>query len=166
MPYLPSEEERPRYDIAEICQNGHVTNELTQTYPEFSKPFCDTCGARTTTSCNRCCQCIRGRMLDSLNVSELPVPAFCQYCGAPFPWTVSKLDAAHELIDELGLDIPEKTLLTESIEELVRNTPKAQAAAVRFQRLTENAKPLVMEGLRQVLYNVLSEPVRKMIWAS
>jgi hypothetical protein len=162
--YLPSHEERPEYDVAEICQNGHVTNESTKAYPAFSKTFCDICGSRTTTACDCCCQSIRGRMRGSLSASAISAPPFCQYCGTAFPWTASKLEAARELVDELGLNIPEKSLLNESIDDLVRDTPKAQAAAVRFSRLTERAKPVVKEGFKTLLVEVVSESVKKLMW--
>jgi hypothetical protein len=43
----------------------------------------------------------------------------------------------------------------------VRDTPKAQAAAVRFQRLTERAKPVVKEGFKTLLVEVVSQAVKK-----
>jgi hypothetical protein len=156
------------FDAAQICLNGHVTNMAMKAHPAQNSPHCSHCGAETISECPACEKPIKGsycyyrRQVLIVN-PMMRFPAFCDSCGAPFPWTSSKLDAVRELIEELELDIPEKTLLTESIEELVKNTPKARAAAVRFQRLTEEAKPMVKEGFKTLLVEVVSKAAKKML---
>lgn len=53
------EEERSWYDVAQICQNGHVANDATQKYPDQNKRFCDKCGEPTIIDCPACVQPIR-----------------------------------------------------------------------------------------------------------
>ncbi len=153
-----------RYHVAEICLNGHITSGSVDSHPDRSQKQCIKCGVETITECPSCRKLIRGDFESGMGVATLSqrgIPGFCQECGEPYPWTLSKLEAARELVEELGLNIPDKTLLTESIEELVRDTPKAQAAAVRFQRLTERAKPVVKEGFKTLLVEVVSQAVKK-----
>ena len=94
----------------------------------------------------------------------LRVPTFCDKCGNPFPWTQSRLDGAKSLADSLDLDVPERILLETSIEEIVRNTPRAPAEAIRFKSIVESAKPWALEGFKQLLEAVVSEGVKKLIW--
>jgi hypothetical protein len=153
------------YDVAQICLNGHVVNDSVQRSPVHSTARCSRCGAETISACPSCKKSIRGEyQVDGVFAPCYDeAPAFCHECGKPYPWTESRLEAAHELVQEMGLDIPEKTLLTESIHDLIRDTPKAQAAAVRFQRLTEKAKPVVKEGMKTLLAEVISQSAKKIL---
>jgi hypothetical protein len=64
----------------------------------------------------------------------------------------------------LELDIPERTLLEKSIEELVRDTPRATAEAVRFKTIVENAKPWGIAAFKEILYAAVSEAAKRTIW--
>jgi hypothetical protein len=92
------------------------------------------------------------------------VPAFCEACGYPYPWTESRLEAAKDLAGQLDLDIPERTLLDKTIEEIVRDTPRAPAEAMRFKTIVEQAKPWALDAFREILFHVASEPVKRLIW--
>jgi hypothetical protein len=92
------------------------------------------------------------------------IPSFCEKCGKPFPWTESRLEAAKDLANQLELDIPERTLLEKSIEEIVRDTPRAPAEAVRFKRIVEGARPWALGAFKEILFGVVGEGVKKMIW--
>jgi len=91
-------------------------------------------------------------------------PAFCHTCGKAYPWTESRLEAARDLANQLGFDIPERTLLEKSIEELVRDTPRAPAEAVRFKTMVEKAQPWALGAFKEILYGVVGESVKRMIW--
>jgi hypothetical protein len=92
------------------------------------------------------------------------IPAFCEKCGVAYPWTQSRIEAAKSLVDQLELDIPERTLLEASIDEIVRDTPKASAEAVRFRSISERAKPWALEAFKQVLADMVSTAVKRLIW--
>ncbi|MEP9412195.1 MAG: DUF2321 domain-containing protein [Candidatus Brocadia sp.] len=34
------------YDVAQICLNGYVANEMHINFPEFNKDFCEKCGKK------------------------------------------------------------------------------------------------------------------------
>jgi hypothetical protein len=154
------------YDIAQVCLNGHVANSSTQRFPEFSKKYCKHCGAATISTCDSCNTPIQGEYHVSgvVGVSDYAPPAHCHACGTPFPWTQARIQAAKDLADELGLDVPERVLIDKSIEELLGNTPRAPAEAVRFKRIVEAAAPWSLEAFKQIMYSVLGERVKTLIW--
>jgi len=157
------------YDVAQICREGHITNGAMSTYPSRTKAHCPTCGAETISACQSCNKPIRGAYcffhLGVKQVNALAkTPAFCEHCGKPFPWTESRLEAARDLADQLELDIPERTLLGKSIEELVRDTPRAAAEAVRFKTMVEKTQPWALGAFKEILYGVVGEAAKRMIW--
>jgi len=58
----------------------------------------------------------------------------------------------------------EKKLLETSIDDLVRHTPAATVAAVRFKSMVGKAGKTVADGFRDILVDVLSEAVKKTLW--
>jgi len=155
------------FDVAQICLNGHIINNSSMTFPSSNKKRCPDCGSETITKCLACNQDIRGYHFvpGVIGFGGLEkAPGFCEHCGKPYPWTESRLEAARDLAGQLDLDIPERTLLEKSIEEIVRDTPRAPAEAVRFKGVVEKAKPWALAAFREVLISVVSEPVKKMIW--
>jgi hypothetical protein len=157
------------YGVAQICREGHIANPAMHANPSRNKAHCTTCGAETISTCQSCTKPIRGAYCSvrygAVQVNPLvKAPAFCEHCGAPFPWTESRLDAANDLADQLGLDIPERTLLEKSIEELVRDTPRAPAEAVRFKGIVTKAQPWALGAFKEILYGVVGETAKRMIW--
>lgn len=157
------------YDVAQICREGHITNGAVNANPSRSKAHCDKCGAETISNCPRCGTPIRGSYCyQRLGVPQVnglvKSPAFCEHCGNAFPWTESRIEAGRDLADQLGLDIPERALLYKSIEELVRDTPRAPAEAVRFKGIVENAQPWGLDAFREILGAVVSDAVKRLIW--
>jgi hypothetical protein len=156
------------YDVAQICINGHVINERSESQPEHNTPHCDKCGAQTIAACPRCKNKIRG-YYHVPNVVSLcgpgPAPAFCPHCGEGYPWTEAKVSAARELVREADrLSENEKGMLSRSLDDLIRDTPNTPVAAVRFKQLVTKSGPLVMEGLKKILVDVIAESAKKMIW--
>ena len=87
----------------------------------------------------------------------MPAPKFCEYCGNPFPWTESALNAAKELADGLeALNEDEKEDLKKSIDDMVKDTPRTTVAVQKFKKLIAKAgdeaafKALLMNVLAQV----------------
>src|SRR4051812_27801231 len=110
------------YDVALICRNGHVANEFSRAYPEHNKKFCDQCGAVTIDACPACSQPIKGEYhADNVfGISSYNAPPYCENCGAPFPWTTSRVQAAKELARELPqLTSDEQEKLASSVDDLI-----------------------------------------------
>ncbi len=155
------------YDIAQICENGHHTNWQTEDEPLKNVAYCPKCGSATTTSCKNCKLPIRGchYVTGAYGIRQAyfpnSVPAFCEGCGKAYPWTESRLEAARDLADQLGLDIPDRALVENCIEHLVRDTPRAPAEAIRFKSIVERAQPWALGAFKEVLYGILAEAVKK-----
>ena len=95
------------YDVMQVCLNGHQISEYAETMPQFGKPFCPNCGAKTITACPECQAPIQGRYETPwvFFVSQTPVPNNCYACGTAYPWRQEALAAA---IEAVQLDLDEK----------------------------------------------------------
>jgi hypothetical protein len=170
-----------KYDVAQVCLNGHVVTDRSQSRPEFSKKFCPDCGAETITQCRDCGQAIQGalhttymmggsRYLNRPPTSRIMtanghVGAYCHACGKPYPWTSKSIEAAQALAQEQEeLTDADKILLQSSIPDLVADTPRTSVAVVRFKKLMLKVGKEAADGFKNILVNVLSEAVRKQLW--
>ena len=153
------------YDIGQYCVNGHFINGRALSEPDDSKDFCSECGARTITTCQTCEREIPGEEIDALIVYEdHSAPKYCHYCGNPFPWTVTALQAARELADELeNISDGERAMLKSSIDELVKDTPKTTVAAMRFKRIVTKAGPEAASMFRDIMIGVVTTAIARQI---
>ena len=151
------------YDVAQICPNGHVANAHVKTMPEFNQTYCQECGEKTLGACPACAKPIRGSYLESFGSFE--PPAFCIYCGKSFPWTSQRIEAAIQFsLNDEQLNTAEKEDFKQSVGDIVKNTPKAQAAAGRLKRLLLKASKETAGAVRDILVDVASETAKKIIW--
>ena len=96
---------------------------------------------------------------------DLKAPKFCHSCGKPYPWTLSHLEAAKELVKEFDTLTPEEQhSLTQSLDDLVRDTPKAEVAGIRFKKLMKKAGKESYEAVKHVLTDLVSESIKKTIF--
>lgn len=152
------------YDVAQICLNGHVITEFAAK-PDYRQDFCAKCGARTITACEACRKDIRGYLHGSGFFGEYDRPAFCQYCGQPYPWSASALAAAREIADELdNLNPEEREALKGTLDDLVRDSARTSVAVLRFKKYATKAGSVGAAGLKDVLVSVVTEAARKAIW--
>ena len=155
------------YDVAQICENGHVANSMARDYPQRNQDHCDKCGTPTIMACPSCQTAIRGfyHVPGVIGFAEYDAPAFCHKCGKPFPWTTARLRAAEELADELdGLTPDDREFLKKSLHDLVRETPKTRVAETRFKKIMRKAGRDGYEGMKALLSDIVSEVVRKTIF--
>ena len=143
------------FDVAQVCIFGHVVNPRTEARPGASQAFCSICGESTITECQTCGWPIRGPHKNVFG--PFREPSYCGGCGTPFPWTLSRLTAAHALVKDLaGLTEEERQLLDESIDELARETPATDRAVIRFKRLMAKAKGPAVALLQQMMIQLAS----------
>ena len=156
------------YDTAQICLNGHVITSSSKTSPIFKRQFCDKCGAATITECPKCGANIRGYYHfpgDFTSGSTYRVPKFCPDCGAAYPWTESSLKAAHDLANEIKqISDEERDILTQSLDELVKDTPQTEVAAIRVKKIVSKADTEAANALREILSGILSETTKRAIF--
>ncbi len=147
------------YDVAQICITGHVVNDAARASPEHNQKFCIRCGAETMEVCRGCNAPIRGRY-HNVRVLMLttPAPIFCHECGKPYPWTECRLRDADELADIVeGLEDAERNSLKSCFPDLIRDTPKATAAAVTMTKLCKKSGEVAVLGFKQIFVDVVSK---------
>jgi hypothetical protein len=160
--------ERDYYDIAEICHNGHVSNDSTQKYPEDSQKFCDVCGQKTIRNCEKCNEGIRGfHHIAGIGGGHYTRPSFCINCGEAFPWTSNGVSAAKEFtefLDEISSE--DKDILIKSLDDLVKDSPRTPLAAAKFKKIVSKAGSTIAGSFKDILVDVISETAKKAIWPS
>ena len=157
------------YDLSQICQNGHVVNSMAFSKAVRNAKFCKQCGEPTTSVCSNCGAAIKGfdHMRTAVVSRHYTPPYFCPDCGKPYPWTESRLKAAREFVKDIeGLEDSEKLQLTQSLNDIVRDTPNTPVAAGRFKKLVAKAGKKTAEAFKDVLTDIMSETAKKMIFGS
>jgi hypothetical protein len=159
-----------RYMTAEVCLSGHVITSAIERAPEMTSKFCATCGAGTIHACPSCGTAIRGDYevpgVVAIGFTYRP-PNHCHNCGAAFPWTTAKIEAAQEHAAEIeGLDAAEKEQLQGAIADLAAGGARTELAASRFKRLMKKAGQTVGSGLYKVVVDVATEAAKKAIIGS
>jgi hypothetical protein len=156
---------------AEVCGNGHVTTSAVESSPERTAKFCSICGSATIRACPECNAPIQGqddRYWEDLPSRYLPdeysPPNHCHNCGAPFPWTRARLQAAKEHAAEIeGLDEHERQQLPGIIDDLASEGPRTELAADRFERIMQKVGPTVGSVFQRVVVDVMSETAKKLL---
>ncbi len=76
-----------------------------------------------------------------------------------------KIDAAVELAEiTANLSNDEVKQFRSDLEELTKNSPKAQVSAYRFKETMKKVGSATASGVRDIVVDVLSETAKKIIW--
>ena len=157
-----------KFCTAQVCLNGHVATSAADRNPELKEQYCSQCGEPTLTKCNSCESPIRGDYhvdgVFSFGGVYLP-PAFCHNCGEAFPWTERRIESAVELL-QAGADLPSEELeqFRADLNELSKDGPRVQVAAIRFNKTMAKVGASLPSGVRTVIIDVVSEAAKKAIW--
>lgn len=156
--------EPSKYEVGQVCENGHAINGSSQSSPQFNQKHCDKCGAKTITECPSCNTPIRGDYVSPeviLPGTYIP-PAYCHNCGKPFPWTTLRIESAIELMQE---EYPDETeTLKQSINDIIQDTPRTQLGVSRFKKIMARVGAETAGALRDILVDIVSETAKKSIW--
>lgn len=163
-----------KYDIQQVCENGHQITGCYNIRPKRQKKFCQECGATTIIACPACDAKIQGDQIDvsqnwrggvgvlgeMYSVYPVDVPSYCSNCGKPYPWTESKIVTAIQIFAEFGnLDDAEKETIEQDIKNIAKDTPQAELSAMRIKRLWEKYSPvarnLIMEFASKTAAEIL-----------
>jgi hypothetical protein len=166
--WLDSRGGRPQqaegYDVMEVCENGHVTTAYASTMSQFRKPHCPSCGAKTMILCPNCSGLIQGAY-NSPGIIAMPPstpPNNCHLCGAPYPWTVARLAATEELIEDLeDLRAEEKDRLAAAVRDMASDTARTDLGVSRFKKLAAKAGQTVGGSLYKMPVDIASEVAKK-----
>lgn len=157
------------YDLGLVCQNGHPINAYAESQPENNRDFCEECGEEAISACPSCSTEIPGESTVGGVFSQEPYepPNFCGSCGEPYPWTQRRIEAAREMAQEMeGLDEEERQQLEESIEDLVRDTPRTKLAAQRVKTLLGKARGEIPSMFKETLLKVATSQAKELLLGS
>ena len=135
--------------------------------------FCTQCGAVGIYACPECNEAIRGALLflglyDDWQKGQ-PItkpPGFCHKCGNAYPWTRARIEAAKELISEMDeLQEADREALKSTLPDLIRESPKTELAVVRYKKLLKKAADGSKEGLKKILWVIVTESVKRTLFS-
>jgi hypothetical protein len=151
------------YDVALICRSGHRINTSFRRFPQGNTKFCSECGAPAMWECEGCKSPIRGayHAKYAFGLYEYDLPNFCHSCGSDYPWMIEKLEAARELVQELELAEEDKRTLTQSLDDVVRDTPKTEVASLRIRRLLTKAGQEGAGALKAILIQIATSAAKQ-----
>ncbi len=149
------------YNKATICLNGHIASSMSAKY----RKFCKKCGSETISLCSNCNNYIQGSYETDYFLSDYDRPSYCHECGSPYPWTSKMIENAVELVS-IDDDLPEdyKEIIKLAIPDLLVETTSTPVAVAKYKKYIPNAQNFVIEGLKNLMYDVVTETVKKSIW--
>lgn len=156
------------YRVAQICLNGHMINDESDSNSIHNKKFCTKCGQPTITACPVCQAKIRGHYdIDGVYTPSITaVPKYCHECGSPYPWTQSILDNALELLSlDANIDANTKMIIHDAIPNLITETPSTPVSVEKYKISVGTISQYVREGLHNLLVDVVSESVKKLLFS-
>lgn len=139
------------HDTMQVCMGGHQINSSYLDFPQFNAAFCAECGEPTITACQACKAPIKGYYRGSMAISGDPVPSFCDACGKPYPWQISKVANALELLTLEGVAEADVQEIERNLPDITRDTPRSQVAARRIRNaLGKVSKPVYDVAIKVV----------------
>lgn len=155
--------EGDRYDVMQVCVNGHQITVFAESQPDSRQNFCKDCGAKTIDACPDCGANIRGflHMVGVLSVEVPPVPKYCINCGAAYPWQSAAIENLNDILQESELSARDRQELDSALPDVLRDTPKTESASLKVKRiLGKLGKPLYEVSIK-VITDVASETAKK-----
>lgn len=154
------------HDVAQVCPNGHVTNDSIRKNPELNQAFCSRCGEATISSCPKCHSEIQGEYyvpgVAVIGFAFHP-PGFCHKCGNPFPWTERKRQAAIDLLGEEDVSAEDRATFETSVREITKDTPQAQVASRRIVKVLKKVGAETASAIRDIVVDLASETAKKIL---
>lgn len=101
-------------DSQQVCFNGHQITTCYHSIPGRRKEYCSDCGEKTIYQCPTCSAEINGRTYyepEEPSEASVPVPDYCEKCGAAYPWS-GRQDRDAKVDGDLAALDPTTTLTT------------------------------------------------------
>ena len=154
------------YKTSIICKNGHLIDCNAEPQDVRSNKFCTICGSENISVCQECQTPIRGRVA-SFIIDTAPytyVPAYCHECGKPYPWTVTALSTAAEIIEEDdSLTADEIQKLISVLPDVISETPKSNIAAIRIKKAFLKISKFTAEALKTFIIDFGCEFIKSQL---
>jgi hypothetical protein len=146
-----------QFYTSQICEKGHL---VSYDVNDHRSNFCDKCGSKTFTNCEKCSSPIHGSIVGDYLSSGEEIRNYCYNCGVPYPWTVYKISRISELLRELeGLKPDERNNLEKSVPDLIELNTGTGLAVIRFKKTLAHLQPAAAEILKNVISQVASQAV-------
>ncbi len=157
------------YRVAQVCLNGHVATPRWDERPERRQDFCAECGEQTTTECPKCTTRIRGwydvEGLVDLTSRQFEPPNHCYACGAQFPWTERRIQAAIELsLEDENLSDDDRETFRASLADVVQDGPRTGLGATRIRKILGKVSSVTGRALRDIVVDIVSETAKRTIF--
>ncbi|MGA2914767.1 MAG: DUF2321 domain-containing protein [Sedimentisphaerales bacterium] len=155
-----------RYDVQQVCENGHQITGCYNISPEKRQKYCQKCGASTIITCRDCGENIPGERIElddwDGTVEIADVPSYCHNCGKPYPWTKNKIETAIQILTEYGnLDDQEKKTIEQDINNIAKDIPQAELSAMRIKRIWDKCSAagyeVIMEFASRTAAKILKD---------
>ncbi|WDA69233.1 DUF2321 domain-containing protein [Lactococcus lactis] len=152
-----------------ICLNGHqITTCFEMDDSSDNSEYCQECGKKVISACPNCSKPILGAYISDFILDfdfSCAIPKYCRYCSNPYPWTELVINTTKEILSlEDGINESDKTLINDSIPDLLVDTPKTNLAIVKFKKGFASTSAIVKESLRELLVDIISETAKKAIF--
>ena len=143
------------YDVMEVCLNGHQITSSAVSQPQFRKPFCSDCGAKTITTCQECETPIQGHYRNSGVFSSrgTAVPNNCHHCGIAYPWRREILAAAIEAV-QLELEGQDAAEAADLIRAVSIDSPRTEISALKLRKLLSKLSKPVYDVAIKVIADI------------
>jgi hypothetical protein len=148
------------WDLAQICENGHIINTAIKEQPKLRADFCPKCSARTITACHKCGTDIRGQFHAPENPIQFVRPSFCHHCGSAYPWTeaIQMLKTLAYTAEDLSAK--EQENLADCFDDLVEDTDNTHKAIETLKRCLPNVGKTIAFEMKDILVKVATEVVK------
>ena len=150
------------YDVAQICENGHVITSALELIPAASRKFCEKCGARTIFACPSCQADIKGYYRGGALGATYEKPSFCGECGEAYPWTstaVHEINEIAKMVDVLSDE--ERERMRVAIDDLVKDTPRTERAALTMKTLAPKLGQEAWGAMKAILVPIATEAAKR-----
>ena len=129
------------------------------------KNFVPKCGKETIIQCDSCEAPLRGKLIGSMKFRNSPPKPYCYDCGKPYPWTREAIKVAQDLAKEnTELDEKDRRILSESIPEILNDSPRTKLAISRFKKIMTKVGKATYVELKDALIEYASRTTQKAIW--
>lgn len=151
------------HDVMQVCLNGHQITDRAMTKPQFRQDFCDKCGEATIDACPACSTSIRGKYHyeNVVGGRSPPVPAYCHGCGKSYPWQDAAIANLKDVLREGDLSEDDIAAAEATLPDVLRDTPKSEAAALRLKRIMAGLGKPVYDVAIKVVSDIASETAKK-----
>jgi len=154
------------FDIAQVCENGHLVNNSTISLPKNNSAKCGVCDGKTIVACPNCQESIPGSLLSStsFDIENFDVPAYCHHCGELYPWTNTKVNGVVALfVDKNIIPVNEKPHLIAMMMDLVTNSHNNKLASLHVKTLMEKLEAQEVTTVKTLLSDVVGSQARKAV---